>query len=87
MTIEELATAPRSRKAGNWRVWVDENRREIWHYSTRMLVVDSNGEVLDYSTGWGSVTDQQGMNRLFRALDLPLYFRRKGGAEIIETSR
>ena len=62
--------------------------REIWHYSTLMLkfntVVHDDEAVLDYSVGWGSVSDQGGMNQLFRELNLPLYYVRQGGARIVE---
>src|SRR5439155_21739885 len=43
-------------------------------------------DYLDYSTGHGSVSDQSGMNQAFRLLGLPLYFSRKGGADILEVS-
>jgi hypothetical protein len=62
------------------------NERTIFHYGTVMLrwTTYPNGlREVDYaSTGWGSVSDQGGMNQLFRALGAPLYFSRKGGAEI-----
>jgi len=54
-----------------------------------MLVWDfydpANEATLDYSLGWGSVSDQGGMNKVFRELCIPLYYSRKGGAEIVST--
>ena len=53
----------------------------------RWRVSDPHDEtVLDYSTGWGSVSDQGGLNVAFKALGLPLYFTRKGGASIEDVS-
>jgi len=43
-------------------------------------------EVVDYSIGHGSKSDQGGMNRLFRALNAPYYYSRKGSANIEETT-
>lgn len=77
-------------KAGHWRV-EREIRDEytvchLYHYNHKMLSwrddypIDEN--YLDYSTGWGSVSDQGGMNQAFRILGIPLYFQRAGGAVI-----
>jgi hypothetical protein len=78
-----------NRKAGHWRVTTDDHRRRtIWHYGTAMLSFDvcADGspdlDSLDYSIGHGSVSDQQAMNQMFRAINCPLYFSRKGGARI-----
>lgn len=95
-------TADKAIKAGHWysteshelRRGVAVTRRYVMHYSTVMLSfnVDDDGEwdgnmdTVDYSTGHGSVTDQQGMNKLFARLAMPLYFRRAGGAEVIALS-
>jgi hypothetical protein len=61
-------------------------RAQLLHYSTRMLVWNierpDDPAVLEYSTGWGSVSDQAGMNKAFRALGLPYRYSRSGGAEI-----
>jgi hypothetical protein len=77
--------------AGHWRIEVDGARRRLVHYSTTMLVWerDTNGKVrmVDSNIGIGSHTDQQGMNRAFRALGLPFRFYRDaagGGARIAE---
>lgn len=71
-----------------WRVEREDERCELWHYSTRMLVWNGENpndpDVLDYSTGWGSVSDQNGLNTAFRALDLPYRYDRKGGAQIVD---
>ena len=82
----------RKGKAGNWRV--EQVTRDsdhvrccqLWHYSTRMLewreLNPRDTDYLFYSLGWGSVSDQRGMNTAFRLLDLQLYYSRAGGAEI-----
>ena len=69
-------------------------RRSIFHYSTLMLQYtsapdidgpcswDGSTSTVFTSTGHGSVSDQGGMNQLFRALDMPFYFSRAGGATI-----
>lgn len=76
-------------KAHAWQVTQDNGVCRLYHYSTCMLVWNLHDpcdpEVLDYSLGWGSVSDQGGMNRAFEALGIPRYFSRKGGAEIVET--
>lgn len=60
----------------------------LYHYSTLMLQWNeddpSDPDVLDYSTGWGSVSDQGGMNTAFRVLGLPYRFDRSGGASITD---
>jgi len=66
---------------------------ELWHYSTRMLVWRIRRhqgsdygytELVDYSLGWGSVSDQNGMNIAFRVLNLPHRYNRAGGASIVD---
>lgn len=91
MTIKEAVERGKG-TAGAWRVEVHGVRRELWHYSTRMLVWTRDGKtgralVLDTCTGWGSVSDQNGMNTAFKALGLPLRFdrdQRGGGPRITE---
>lgn len=77
--------------AGKWRAEEETLSdgvvvRHIYHYSTRMLtyrVMDpSDPDYLDYSLGHHSVSDQHGMNQLFRKLCIPLYYSRAGGASI-----
>ncbi len=43
-------------------------------------------EVFDHSTGWGSVSDQNGVNTAFRTLNLPYRYTRAGGARIEKTT-
>lgn len=72
--------------AGHWRVNAMGNTFELWHYRTRMLQwadTDTGPVLLNANTGHGSVSDQQGMNVAFKVLNLPYYFSRKGGAELI----
>jgi hypothetical protein len=78
-------------RAGAWRVERDESdpfvgqEYSLWHYSTCMLrwrESRRNGvELLDWDIGWGSVSDQNGMNTAFRVLELPYRFDRdsRGG--------
>jgi hypothetical protein len=71
--------------AGAWRVKTTDNGRELWHYTTRMLVwhdTPHGTELVEHSIGWGSVSDQNGMNTAFRTLNLPYTYKRAGGARI-----
>lgn len=85
---------------GSWKVeplygyypdHVDHQIYRLSHYSVIMLVwreSESDGiEVLTMSLGHGTVSDQGGMNQAFKALGLPLYYSRKGGAEIVDSNR
>jgi hypothetical protein len=93
LTIAQLAFAS-SGKAGSNASWSAETHetpdgvvvRTIRHYGHLMLQfrVDNprDPNYLFYSTGWGSVSDQGGMNRLFRVLNIPRYFSRAGGSSI-----
>lgn len=91
----QLADKPGRTK--NWRSEDSANKvfRTIYHYSTGMLTfgLDANGkwdgdmDNVNYSTGHGSVSDQQTMNQLFARLGMPLYFSRSGGAEIRELDK
>lgn len=59
----------------------------LTHYGHHMLTWTENKHgvsVLDMSTGYGSVSDQGGMNTAFRVLGLDYYYSRKGGAQIME---
>lgn len=90
MKLEELVY--RDMRAGHWRSTTVNARREVYHYSTLMLSFPTDeaglpiatAENVWYETGHGSVSDQQGMNRLFRELGLPLYYSRRGGSAIKE---
>ena len=96
MTLVEIVRRGKYKggKAGAWEVTRTDNGQcdtccRLYHYSTCMLVWDpydpANEASLDYSLGWGSVSDQHGMNKVFRELGIPLYYSRKGGAEIVST--
>lgn len=84
--LERLIESDRT--LGHWSSSSEDGYRTIYHYETAMLTfpIDSEGnpnpETLHMSLGYGSVSDQGGMNRLFRALDVPFYYSRKGGADI-----
>jgi hypothetical protein len=72
---------------GAWRVEQDESDGySLWHYGTRMLRWRESSrygrEIMDVSTGHGSVSDQGGLNTAFKVLGAPWYFSRKGGASI-----
>lgn len=77
--------------AGAWRVQREERDgvqvATLYHYSTPMLSWAVHnpqcGNVLRMGTGWGSRSDQNGMNIAFRILGLPYSFRRAGGAAIV----
>lgn len=81
------------RTVGNWSYWdhVSEygyNVRVVFHYSTTMgkFVGDRHNGTWAFqpiSTGWGSVSDQGGMNKIIRGTGW--YYSRKGGADYIET--
>lgn len=86
--------------AGAWRVerstrTYPGSTREVevatlYHYGTAMLTwqVDNPGcrSVLTTGTGWGSVSDQNGMNIAFRILSLPYWYSRAGGAAIVRNN-
>lgn len=84
MTITDIIrnTKGRAGSGGSWRVDRSGDTATLWHYATPMLTWNVNdpadADVLDYSTGHGSVSDQGGMNQAFRALGLPLRFDRDG---------
>lgn len=94
MRIVDLAEFGKgNRKAGNWSrvsdVRESDGRRRvmIFHYNTPMLsYVEDESAVqpgsVRYGFGHGSVSDQNGMNQLFKALNLPYYYSRAGGARI-----
>lgn len=94
MTIREivLAGSGRAGSNGSWRCETNSVDSTpvctLWHYSHCMLEWNrdnpNDGKYLYVSTGWGSVSDQGGMNQAFRALGIPLKFSRAGGADITE---
>jgi hypothetical protein len=96
MTIESIITAGK----GNSHAWHVEQHNgvanvvHLRHYATTMLVWNVedpyDAEVLDWDTGHGSVSDQNGMNTAFRALGLPYRFdrdQRGGGARVTQLVR
>jgi hypothetical protein len=51
-------------QAGKWKAVKNGRLREIYHYNTLMCILD--GELFyKVSNGWGSVSDKQGLNKLF----------------------
>jgi len=85
MTLEQIVLRGQG-TAGKWYVRVDGDVRHLYHYEHKMLTWNfkdpCDESVLDYSTGWGSVSDQGGMNKAFRTLGISLYFSRRDGALI-----
>ena len=72
-------------KAGHWEVFrvIEDDDAEVcqlYHYSTLMLqwrLIDpKDSNYLEYNDGWGSVSDQNGLNTAFKILGIPLYFAR-----------
>lgn len=83
-------TKRRVYKASTWQAvdYVDSDVfgkgimvREIWHYSTHMGTFSSDGGAWKFepvSIGWGSVSDQKGMNQIMEGIGFR--YVRKGGA-------
>lgn len=72
---------------GRWHVYADcQGHVNVYHFNTLMLAIYSDGQIIRSAVGHGSVSDQQGMNQVFRQLGLPLYYRRdsRGGGPRIE---
>jgi hypothetical protein len=86
VTIEQ-AIRHGNASAGKWSTITKNGVTTLYHYSTAMLVWNTDephdSSVLGWDFGWGSVSDQGGMNRAFEELGLPYYYSRKGGASII----
>src|SRR5215208_2641501 len=61
MTIADIIRRGRGRTHA-WRVERDGRTATLWHYGTAMLVWNverpDDPDTLDWSTGWGSVSDQ-----------------------------
>lgn len=94
--ITDLAFTTKDRTAGNWRVKIIEHdftlEHEIWHHGTLMLTYFTDtcytiGRLLEASgrLGYGSVSDQGGMNKLMWKLNIPVYYSRKDGAHFEST--
>lgn len=93
--------AGRTVRCGNWHHidGVEANGdpsvilRYVYHRGTCMgvLVADEAGwgrtEFVAYTMGWGSVSDQNGMNAILRRAGIPLVYRRNGGHARYEASR
>jgi hypothetical protein len=71
---------------GAWRALAEpgesgEVRIRIWHYSTLMAVFivtatdDVDPDRIYLCEGWGSTSDVQGMNKVFRALGVGIEYR------------
>lgn len=80
------------RKLGAWTLYRETNRYDdrpmfsLHHYGTNMCEwcdnEDGTSEIGYTSLGWGSVSDQGGMNALFDTLNVGLRYSRAGGAAI-----
>lgn len=93
MRIDQIIARGRGQTHG-WRVERDGNTATLIHYATPMLtwnVEDPHDrETLDWAIGWGSVSDQNGLNTAFRVLGLPYRYDRDargGGPRITELRR
>lgn len=100
MTIADIVRTKKGRAGsnGSWRVErldSDPFRGQefaLIHYSTTMLVWRQSTrhgvELIDASTGYGSVSDQGGVNQAFCQLGLPYRFQRdrRGGGPRIENT-
>jgi hypothetical protein len=53
-------------RASSWQCVNTGATMEIYHYNTRMAVVE-NGTLTQVSRGWGSMTDKCGMAKLRKA--------------------
>lgn len=95
MKVRDLATVEhqdgRTHRASSWSAEDTYDYRTIYHYTTPMLRIHqyppswSDGvEML--SVGWGSVTDQQGVNQILQELGSTLIYVRKGGTPRIMDS-
>lgn len=100
MRIYELADKPG--KAGKWSSsdeWSEHWKchiRVVRHYGTTMLIfpIDlqsgrwtGDPDQVDIFRGWGSVSDQQGVNQLLARIGAPYYYSRKDGASIVRLER
>lgn len=81
------------RNVGNWSYMDSVTHfgykvRVVFHYTTTMgkFVTDGHSGTWAFqpiSTGWGSVSDQGGMNKILKGTGW--YYSRKGGADYIVT--
>lgn len=99
MSSIESIVQKRRGTAGAWRVARVVNSEgnallddvfQLWHYNTCMLEwheSDMGATLTCTDTGWGSVSDQNGVNKALRALGMNMrYFRdaRGGGPRIVK---
>ena len=87
-------TPGKTMTAHNWysRCWSDDERSpivSIYHHGTQMLefvarsrrpyfpILVRNISHVDF--GWGSKSDEKGMNRIFKKLGIPWYYSRRAG--------
>jgi len=83
----QMRTARKSPiKLGAWSIHRDRDEYSLYHYGTCMCRwrdnADGSVHIMYTSLGWGSVSDQGGMNALFQTLEVPLRYDRAGGAQI-----
>lgn len=83
--------------AHNWSAedWTDtegNSRRTVYHYSTRMVEFVQLSWMTDWSVdedtislGWGSVSDQNGMNNLIRSYGFRYRRDERGGGPRVES--
>jgi hypothetical protein len=73
--------------ASSWRTVDDvdmfgDKRRTVYHYDTVMgeFIELNEGQwsLSPFTIGWGSVSDQNGMNTLFKSVDSAIRFYRNG---------
>lgn len=78
---ENFHSSGRVRKVGNWSYYDNCDRvRTVYHYGTEMgrfVPTKFGWEFVPVSTGWGSVSDQGGMNKIIRSYGW--YYTRKNG--------
>jgi len=100
VTIRQLIERAQNGKDGNAGAWHTEiektdfgHETHLYHYTTRVLTwlqeSPTNTLWLDWNLGWGSVSDQNGLNVAFRVLGLPLRYdrdQRGGGARVTDIS-
>lgn len=70
--------------------WVGSERiLSLRHYSTKMLEWTADGQVLGWWAGWGSVSDQQGVNAALSEIGSPMRYHRdaRGGGPRVNPYR
>ena len=79
---------------GPWRVELHGGTGKLFHYGTQMLEwkykdYHGNVEITGTWTGWGSTSDQQGVNAALYALGSPMRYSRdkRGGGPRINPRR